>query len=302
MRTWKSLSLAASFGLVVLLTSCQTPHQTGTNAKAVPAELVQPAYLYEVTRHLYRWYLDEAEVERVVQAKQFVFWVRRLDTKLDPGDQSQFGEIVLPQLDLSVKVKKADYVIEEFQTAVQSRTFKITQVTRVKIPAAVPANYTVVAVDMKDMLDYLFRTRSQRDYPDPALLERLRQALRKELIQESLVFANTVPAEQVAHLSPLSPVANEIWVYWETGRKLLHFASDIDLSNPAVWQHETMMVRFFDLDQQVVLTHEEAPGSNRFLTRHQVGRALFNCMLLGQRVVVPSRPPPGQDADGAAGQ
>jgi hypothetical protein len=296
MRTWKLLSLAASFGLAVLLTSCQTPHQTGTGAKAAPVELVQPTYLYEVTRHLYRWYLDEAEVERVVQAKQFVFWVRRLNTKLDPGDQSQFGEIVLPQLDLSVKVKKADYVIEEFQTAVQSRTFKITQVTRVKIPAAVPANYTVVAVDMKEMLDYLFRTRSQRDYPDAALLDRMRQALRKELIQAGALSTNAVTTEQVVHLAPLSPVANEIWVYWETGRKLLHFASDIDLANPAVWQHETMMVRVFDLDQQVVLTHDEAPGSNRFLTRHQVGRALFNCMLLGQRVVVTPRPPPGADA------
>lgn len=295
------MSLAASFGMAVLLTSCQTPHQTGTSALA-PAELIQPAYLYEVTRHLYRWYLDEDEVERVVQVRQFVFWVRRLDARLDPGDQSQLGEIVLPQLGFSVKVKKADYRIEELQTTVKSQTFKITQVERVEVPASVPANYTVVAVDMQEMLDYLFRTRSQHDYPDAALLERMRQALRKELIKDGAASTNSAPAEQVVYLSPLSPVANEIWVYWETGRKLLHFASDIDLSNPAVWQHETMMVRVFDLDQQVVLTHDEAPGSNRFLTRHQVGRALFNCDVLGQRVVVPSRPPPGAGADGTPDQ
>jgi hypothetical protein len=301
MRTWKLLSLAASFGLAVLLTACQTPPRTATNAVAVPAELVQSNYLYEVTRHLYRWYLDEAEVERVLQAKQFVFWVRRLDAKLDPGDQSQFGEIVLPQLGISVKVKKADYFIEELQTAVKSRTFKITQVARVEIPATAPGNCTVVTVEMKEMLDYLFRTRNQRDYPDAALLERMRQALRQELIKSGAFPTNAVPAEQVVYLSPLSPVANEIWAYWETGRKLLHFASDIDLSNPSVWQHETMMVRAFDLDQQVVLTHDEAPGSNRFLTRHQVGRALFNCVVLGQRVVVQPRPPPGADANGAAG-
>ena len=241
-------------------------------------------------------------MERVLQARQFVFWVRRLDAKLDSGDRSQLGEIVLPQLGLSVKVKKADYFIEELQTAVKSRTFKITQVARVEIPAAAPGNYTVVTVDMKEMLDYLFRTRSQRDYPDAALLERMRQALRKELTQDGAIFTNAAPTEQVVHIAPLSPVANEIWVYWETGRKLLHFASDIDLANPAVWQHETMMVRVFDLDQQVVLTHDEAPGSNRFLTRHQVGCALFNCMLLGQRVVVPYRPPPGPGAEGTAGR
>lgn len=302
MRTWKLPLLSASFGLAVLLTSCQTSHHIGISVKAVPAELVQPAYLYEVTRHLYRWYLDEAEVERVVQARQFVFWVRRLDARLDPGDQSQLGEIVLPQLGFSVKVKKADYRIEELQTTVKSQTFKITQVERVEVPASVPANYMMVTVDMQEMLDYLFRTRSQHDYPDAALLERMRQALRKELIKDGAASTNPAPAEQVVYLSPLSPVANEIWVYWETGRKLLHFASDNDLSNPAVWQHETMMVRVFDLDQQVVLTHDEAPGSNRFLTRHQVGRALFNCDVLGQRVVVPSRPPPGAGADGTADQ
>ena len=82
MRTWKLLSLAASFGLAVLLTSCQTPHQTGTSALA-PAELVQPAYLYEVTRHLYRWYLDEAEVERVVQARQFAEQGAQVRTMLE---------------------------------------------------------------------------------------------------------------------------------------------------------------------------------------------------------------------------
>jgi hypothetical protein len=60
-----------------------------------------------------------------------------------------------------------------------------------------------------------------------------------------------------------------------------------------VWQHEALMARVFDLDQQVVVSHDEAPGSNRFLTRYQVSRALFNCILLGQRVEVPPYSPPG---------
>jgi hypothetical protein len=81
-------------------------------------------------------------------------------------------------------------------------------------------------------------------------------------------------------------VANEIWAFWEAGRKLFLFSSDIDLANPAVWQHETLMARQYDLDQQVVVSHEEAPGSNRFLTRNEVSRALFNCLLFGQRLSV----------------
>ena len=81
-------------------------------------------------------------------------------------------------------------------------------------------------------------------------------------------------------------------MFWEAGRKLFYFASDIDLANPVVWQHEALTARIFDLDEQVVVSHEEAPGSNRFLTRYQVSRALFNCIILGQRVVVPPRSPP----------
>jgi hypothetical protein len=89
-------------------------------------------------------------------------------------------------------------------------------------------------------------------------------------------------------------VANEIWAFWEAGRKLFYFASDIDLANPAVWQHQSLMAHIYDLDEQVVVSHEEAPGSNRFLTRYQVSSALFNCVLLGDRITVP---PPGTEPE-----
>ncbi len=130
MKTWKLFTFATALGLMaIMVAACRTPQTAGRGGTKPPAELVQPPYLYEVTRHLYRWYLDEAEVDRVTQAKQFVFWVRPLHPRLDAGDQSELAEIVLPQLGLSVKVKKADYRIEELQTTIKSGTFKITQVT-----------------------------------------------------------------------------------------------------------------------------------------------------------------------------
>jgi hypothetical protein len=43
---------------------------------------------------------------------------------------------------------------------------------------------------------------------------------------------------------------NGTWVSGEAGRKLLYFASDIDLANPAVWKHQTPVARSFDVDQQ----------------------------------------------------
>jgi hypothetical protein len=116
-------------------------------------------------------------------------------------------------------------------------------------------------------------------------------ALRAEATKEGLLSTNAPAGEQVIHLAPLSPVANETWVFWESGHKLFYFASDIDLANPKVWEHQSLLARIFDLDEQVVVSHEEAAGSNRFLTRYQVSRALFNCIVLGQRITVPPAVP-----------
>ena len=138
---------------------------------------------------------------------------------------------------------------------------------------------------MKEMLDYLFQTRDERDFADPTLIERMRGALREEAAEQGI--STKISGDQVAYISPLSPVANEMWMFWEGGRKLLHFSSDIDLANPAVWAQEKLMVQIFDLDDQVIVSEQEAPGSDRFLTRYEVGRAMFNCVVLGQRIVVP---------------
>jgi len=57
------------------------------------------------------------------------------------------------------------------------------------------------------------------------------------------------------------------------------------------------MMRIYDLDQQVVVSHHEAPGSNRFLMRYQASRALFNCIVLGQRMTVEAYVPAGGAAE-----
>ena len=90
--------------------------------------------------------------------------------------------------------------------------------------------------------------------------------------------------KRVVHLAPLSPIANEAWVFGETARLLVRFSSDIDLANPAVWEHEELAVDVYDVDEQVVVSLDEVAGSNAYLTRDQVGRALFNCVVLGRRL------------------
>ncbi len=248
-----------------------------------PAELLESPYLFEVVRHLFRWYMDESDVEKLAGIQDFPFWVRRLDVKLDEGDHSQVAEIILPLLGISAQVKKADYAIEELGVDVKSPSFRIVNVARVEVSAQLPADAAVVLANYAEMKSYLFRTRSQAEFPDEALFARLRVALRQHL---GLDPSQQEAGEHVVHFAPLSPVANELWVFVENKKTLVQFSSDLDLENPALWEHQSMMVRTYDVLNQTVVSLHEAPGSNAFLTRDQVGRALFNSVILGRRLVV----------------
>lgn len=254
-----------------------------------PAELLQPPYLFEVVRHLFRWYMDEQDVERLAGIERFPFWVRRLDVPLDPGDRSQLAEIVLPLAGIAVQVKKADYTIADLGATVRSAGFRIVNVGRVEVPAAPPPGTVEVTASFPEMRDYLFRTRTQAEFPDAAMFERLRVALREHF---QLDPNAREAGEHVVHVAPLSPVANELWVFVENKKLLVRFASDLDLENPALWAHQSLAVRTYDILNQTVVSLHEVPGSNEFLTRDQVGRALYNCVLLGRRIVVVNPPPP----------
>ncbi|MCE9615048.1 MAG: hypothetical protein K8T26_12290 [Lentisphaerae bacterium] len=258
----------------------------------VPAVLTDATFLQEVVRHVYRWHLDENDVDRLSGTQDFPFWVRMLDVSLDAGDHSQMAEIVMPLVGTTVTVKKPDYRIAELDLVVTSGVFRVTHVSKIGIPDAPLPAHQVVNVNYAEMKAYLFRTRTESAFPDAALLERLRVAVRREL---GLPPDERTPGRHIVHMAPLSPVANEVWVYLENDQQLVRFASDIDLTNPAVWAHESLMVRAWNARRQVVTSLDEVAGSNAFMTRDQIGRALYNCIVLGQRVEInnPSEAPGG---------
>lgn len=258
---------------------------------ALPAELLETNTLCGIALHLYRWYLDETDIEKNADLEQMTFLVRSLHPDLDPEDRSQFAEILLPDFDVQIHLKKADYDIPELGVSIQTDRFKIIRVSRGKNPCT--NDCSVVQIPYSEMHTLLFRLRNETTFPGPELGKRLVTALEHRLHQDNLVNRDRdSDGEQVIHLAPLSPVANELWVFWETGRLLIRFASDIDLTNPAVWDHENLMVDVYDIDEQVVVSHHEAAGSNAYLTRDQVGRALYNCIVLGKRIAVTPRPAP----------
>jgi hypothetical protein len=276
--------LGALFFLSVLTARAET-NTTAASAVDALAPLRKPEYLFEVARHLYRWTLDENDIDKAPQTGPVQFWIHRLDPKLDPGDQSLFAEMIIPLFRIQVALKDTDYTIPELNAHVDSSNYKITNVERLTPPASPPEGWEVVTVDMKEMRDYLFRTRSQREFPDTELRRRMGIALFDQMDDFTEIVKQP---EQIVFWSPLSPVANEVWVFWETGRMLIRFSSDIDLANPAVWEHDELSAKIYDVDKQVVVSLSEAPGSNRFMTRDQIGRALFNCIILGQKKVSPT--------------
>lgn len=251
----------------------------------VAAQLADRDFLFEVVRHLYRWYLDEQDVDASVRRDELLFWVREVHPPLDAGDESRFGEIVLPELNIGASVKYADYTIPELNVAVKSNGFKITNVARVQSPAERPAGFTEVRARYTEVRDYAHRNRNKVVFPAGELLMRMRIAGRAQLAKHPRYAELAARTDKnVVHLAPLSPVANEMWVFWEAGRMLIRFASDMDLENPALWEHDELAVDLYDLDQQVVVSLDEVAGSNAYLTRDQVGRALFNCIVLGTRL------------------
>ena len=293
------MKLLRTAGLVLLLTlagllpACRTTAPTSPLTQSDLSDLTQSSYLQMVMRYLYRWQLDQSEFEALVSHKNIIFWVHPLNLKLDPGDHSKFADILLPQLNMTLRVKKADYMIAETGEVAKSKRFKIVSVSRGEvpwyreIPWFKPHGSTEATLDSRETVDFLFQTRWQLDYFDPTIVQHLIVAAREQAAKEGLLDTNALNAQRLICIAPVSPAANETWVLWEIRRKLFYISSDIDLEDPAVWKYQTLTFRTFDLRQQVVVAHEEASGSNFYLTRHQVSRVLFNCIVLGQRIDIP---------------
>ncbi len=253
-------------------------------------ELVEPRMLQEVARYLYRWYVDEGDIERAAASPDLVLWAGLSTPALDEGDRSVFARIILPALGITVNLKRADYFIEETKTAVKSSGFKITSVSRGQAPATLPAGYEEIKMNMEKLKEHLFATRHQLEFPQEPLIVRLKTALVEELQKENVPVVDDPAVDQTVYVASISPVANDLWAYWENKKQLVHCTSDIDLANPAVWTQETLGIRVYDTLTQVVVSHEEAAGSNRFMTRDQIGRALYNCLVLGKRIqITPSK-------------
>ncbi|MGA0367967.1 MAG: hypothetical protein ACO3N7_00785 [Kiritimatiellia bacterium] len=256
-----------------------------SNAAPLPED-VDNDLLMAATVHLYRWVLDENDIESVLSDGQLLCWVREINPDLDPGDSSRMLEVWMPQLKLQVTLRKADYRIPELDLQVRNDTFKIRNVLRGSAPDSADG-YTEIRIPKTEIDSFAARAREQAVYPEGDFLEAIRLATRQQFIDYFTERGEAFPSgPQTLHLAPLSPVSNDLWIFWENQDKLLRLSSDTDLQDPELWQKMGLQLRIFDIRTQTVVHLHEARGSNAYMTRDQVGRYLFNCLILGKKLTL----------------
>jgi len=251
----------------------------------------EPAFL-DLARYLYRWYLDEKDYEHADPDYQDQLWIRRLQVVADAGDNSRYLEVVFPALELTVLLKRADYRISELKLNVQSGGYRVIRVSRDR---GLPDDYAVLGVNTEALFEKLFERRLERQYA----CEALEAHVQTNLLRQCDVLAEDQRGRVKSFdFAPVNAIDNELWVFWEEGKWLFRVSSDIDLSNPDAWQSGKLSFSGIDVVSQTVVSFDERPGDRQFVTRDQVGRALYNCVVLGRkRAVMPASSaasPPGR--------
>ncbi|HBM16160.1 MAG TPA: hypothetical protein DD381_07465 [Lentisphaeria bacterium] len=255
--------------------------------KGYMSDYTSEIYLYNVVRYLYRWYLDEIDIEKNTSAKDIEFFIRKLNPELDKDDRSLYAEIIIPMFNISVKLKKSDYIIEETGQEIKSNGFKIINVSRISTENFDFTDYSRTTIEIEKMREYLFKTRNHEEYPSEDLLDKIRKSFKNQIVKLQKEYPNeSFNKNTVLFLAPMSPIGNDFWAYWENGKLAFHCNADIDISNEKIWDNENFYFDYYDVYKNTVVSLSETALSNEFLTRDQVGRILFNCMVLGKRVTM----------------
>jgi hypothetical protein len=92
----------------------------------------------------------------------------------------------------------------------------------------------------------------------------------------------------VIFIAPLSPVSNDLWVYWENARTAIRLSGDMAPDDQDIDEELPLHARAFDLDKQVVQTLQEVETSHSFITKDLAGRVLYQCIVLGEEIELPA--------------
>ena len=133
------------------------------------------------------------------------------------------------------------------------------------------------------MMKHLFQNR----YKPTVLSDDIKTNIYNSLVKLSkLELGPPLIKEHIFYVGPLSDYSNDIWIFWETERKLVKFSSASDYTSKAYWQLLPIFVKIYDLDTDVVVSLSEVSGSNAYITKSFAGRIMFNCIVNGKKVII----------------
>lgn len=238
--------------------------------------------LLEIVHHLYLWYYDQSFFPAGQELNELEVHFRTVERPLDAGDNSQFGELYFPAIELLVELKRSDYHITEINHPVRDAFFKIRRVQRAAAPPAPLADYRTTVL-LRDELKEWFSTKS---HAAPPLADQLRAQIRKTLLKHQFDKDWDDQAVHIFYTAPLSPVSNDIWILHENTNQLLQFSADMDVSQSATWENLSLRLKFHQLDPNLILTPDRERTEANELNKDFIGRVLFNCVVLGHRIEV----------------
>ncbi len=203
----------------------------------------------------------------------------------DTNDLSSLYIASVPDLKITVLLKKALYHIEEFNTLISNDSYKIVAFRHEQNQSSsnAPVGFVRIDVPEQDVRTMLFEKRNQSCNPSPELLAKIETALRTIITQE--LPTNTV-MDETFFIAPLSDYSNNILVFWITAGKMLQFSSDADYSSDLYWEMLPFNTEIFDMEGDVVTSLQETLGSNAYVTKNWVGRILYNCIIDGYKLVI----------------
>jgi len=273
-------------GSLILFPGILESGPSKAEAAALYEELGGEAAFLDLSRYLYRWYFDENDYARLDPQLKDQLWLRRLEMIADEGDRSRYLEVVLPAVGVAVTLKKTDYRIPELKLDIRSGGYRVIRVSR---DAVSPKGFAVLKLHSDALIAKIFEMRLERTFPGDALQTHILTNLSP---QADALAQSPRNVPQTFFFAPVHEVDNEAWVFWEEGKLLFKASSEIDLANPDAWRTERLELTVIDTVCQTVVSFSERPGSNRHVTRDQVGRALYNCVVLGQkRTALPAASP-----------
>ena len=281
----KRFTLISAIGACALLTACGTTgSQAPQNVESLDVDhpMRSEQHLFEILYYAFLWHYDRSYLLTDQRKGDLEIFFRPVPRELDAGDQSKFAELWIPDIHMVIDLKRSDYRIEELGLAVKDDHFKIRRVVREETPPAPLSSYQHYDIPHAKVRDWITLNLRTAGPLAPTLAKRLRETL----LDFDLGREPDVTVTHVFHLAPISPASDDLWVFHENKKQLLLFSSDMDLSNEAYWESTPITLEVYNLAPEVILAADASAAGSNTLSKDFVGRALFNCVVLGERIEV----------------